>query len=116
MWRADLESRGLEYNGLVENSDARTTDQIAQLNAARRGTHPVAVPPKSTAKEPHPFAVGSWPKAVEAKIGGLDQARKAKNLKVFNPKVTQAKVWLTNFMSICALNQLTDRQKVFFLS
>jgi hypothetical protein len=51
---------------------------------------------------------------VEAKAGGLEQARKAKNLKVFDPRTSQAKVWLTNFKSICALNQLTDRQKVIF--
>ena len=115
MWRDDMEAHGLESPALNVLADRTMTSQISHLNLDdQRTDRPMAVPSRGNAKEPQPLAIGSWNRSPESNIGGLDQARRAKNLKVFDPRVSQAKVWLTNFLSIRSLNQLTDRQKVTF--
>jgi len=110
-----MEAHGLESPVLNVLADRTMTSQISHLNLDdQRTDRPMAVPSRGNAKEPQPLAIGSWNRSPESNIGGLDQARRAKNLKVFDPRVSQAKVWLTNFLSIRSLNQLTDRQKVTF--
>ena len=122
MWKEDREARAQLSNDRVVSNHSVVIDEMDRIVAneiskrsRETNDRPVAVPPKTNVKvspSPSPFAYGPLGNRPTPKLGSLDQARKAKNLVVFNPSTSKARNWLTNFMSICVANELTDRQRV----
>ncbi len=99
----------------TEEADRIVTEQIRVLNRTASVPRPIAVEPVTNNARPQPFAYplqNSRP--VYEGEGNLDQARKAKNLVPFDPKVHNAKSWMSNWRRVCLSNKLNDAQQVLF--